>query len=85
MAAAPTHAASAERRHRAARIAVRAGQWPAQHLTGTDPWYAPPAGMREWLRQQPDWGWREITPSHDAMLTSLAALTNMLLEIASGL
>jgi hypothetical protein len=28
-------------------------------------------------------GWREIAAGHDVMLTSPAALTNLLLEIAS--
>ncbi len=57
---------------------------PRTYIAVTDPWYAPLAGIRERLREQPDWGWREIAAGHDAMLTSPAALTDMLLEIASG-
>jgi pimeloyl-ACP methyl ester carboxylesterase len=57
---------------------------PRTYIAVTDPWYAPLAGIRERLRGQPDWSWREIAAGHDAMLTSPAALTAMLLEIASG-
>jgi len=55
---------------------------PKTYIAVTDPWYAPAAAVREWVKVQPDWGWREIAAGHDAMLTSPLALAAMLMEIA---
>jgi pimeloyl-ACP methyl ester carboxylesterase len=57
---------------------------PKTYIAVTDPWYPPLAAIRERLCGQQDWGWREIAAGHDAMLTSPAALTDMLLDIAAS-
>jgi pimeloyl-ACP methyl ester carboxylesterase len=57
---------------------------PKTYIAVTDPWYPPLAAIRERIRGQQDWGWREIAAGHDAMLTSPEALTDLLLEIAAG-
>ena len=54
------------------------------YIAVTDPWYAPLENLRAWLKNQPDWVYRELAASHDAMLTSPAALTQILLELAEA-
>jgi pimeloyl-ACP methyl ester carboxylesterase len=53
---------------------------PKTYIAVTDPWYAPLAGVREWIRAQADWEWQEIATGHDAMVTAPDALTGLLLE-----
>lgn len=53
---------------------------PKTYIAVTDPWYPPLAGVREWVRQQPDWEWREIAAGHDAMVTAPDALSELLME-----
>lgn len=55
---------------------------PKTYIAVTDPWYAPLAGVREWVRTQSDWNWQEIATGHDAMVTAPDALANLLIEIA---
>jgi len=57
---------------------------PKTYIAVTDPWYAPLEGVREWVKTQQDWDWREIAAGHDAMVTSPDALAAMLMEIAEG-
>lgn len=57
---------------------------PKTYIAVTDPWYAPLAAIRDRLRAREDWAWREIAGGHDAMVTSPAALADMLLDIAGG-
>lgn len=57
---------------------------PKTYVAVTDPWYPPLAKLREWLRTQSDWGWRELAAGHDAMLTSPGPLADMLMEIGSA-
>lgn len=54
------------------------------YIAVTEPWYPPLAGLRDWIRSQPDWQWRELAAGHDAMLTSPAALAAMLIALARG-
>ena len=55
---------------------------PKTYVAVTDPWYPPFAGLREWIKSQPDWQWREIAAGHDAMLTSPDALSALLQDLA---
>ncbi len=55
---------------------------PRTYIAVTDPWYAPLADVRQAIRAQPDWDWRELAAGHDAMLTSPAALAQMLDALA---
>lgn len=57
---------------------------PRTYIAVTDPWYAPLAAIREAVRTQPDWDWRELAAGHDAMLTSPEALAVLLDELARG-
>jgi pimeloyl-ACP methyl ester carboxylesterase len=57
---------------------------PKTYVAVTDPWYPPFAGLRDWIKSQPDWQWREIAAGHDAMLTSPAALSLLLQDLALG-
>ncbi len=57
---------------------------PKTYVAVTDPWYPPLAALREWLRVQPDWQWREIAAGHDAMATSPEALAALLEELATA-
>jgi len=52
------------------------------YIAVTDPWYAPLADIRERVRAQPDWDYRELAAGHDAMLTSAGALADLLNELA---
>ena len=53
------------------------------YIAVTAPWYPPLQGVRDWLRTQAHWQWRELAAGHDAMLTSPKALATMLLALAS--
>lgn len=55
---------------------------PKAYVAVTDPCYAPLSSVREWVKVQPDWDYREITAGHDAMLTSPDALALLLQELA---
>ncbi len=57
---------------------------PKTYIAVTDPWYPPLAALRDWVRAQPDWQWREIAAGHDAMVTAPDALAELLLAIAGG-
>lgn len=52
------------------------------YVAVTDPWYAPLSDVRDWVREQPDWEYRELQAGHDAMVTSAVALTSLLEELA---
>jgi pimeloyl-ACP methyl ester carboxylesterase len=54
------------------------------YIAVTDPWYPPLAGLRDCIRTQSDWQWRELAAGHDAMLTSPDALATLLMELARG-
>ncbi|MEO0319114.1 MAG: hypothetical protein RL404_2791 [Pseudomonadota bacterium] len=56
---------------------------PKTYIAVTEPWYPPLAALREQLRTQPDWQWREIAAGHDAMVTSPEALATLLEALAS--
>lgn len=55
---------------------------PKTYIAVTDPWYPPLAALRDWVRAQPDWQWREIAAGHDAMVTAPDALAELLQAIA---
>ncbi len=55
---------------------------PKTYIAVTDPWYPPLAALRDWVRAQPDWQWREIAAGHDAMVTAPDALAGSLQAIA---
>ena len=46
---------------------------PKTYIAVTDPWYPPLAELRQWVRSQPDWDWRELAACHNAMVGSAAA------------
>lgn len=52
------------------------------YIAVTDPWYAPLAEVRERIRRQTDWEWRELASGHDAMVTAPAALADLLCDCA---
>lgn len=52
------------------------------YIAVTDPWYSPLASVRESVRAQPDWEYRELAAGHDAMVTSPQALAELLCELA---
>lgn len=52
------------------------------YVAVTEPAYAPLAQVRDWVRAQPDWAYRELQAGHDAMLTSPDALADLLCELA---
>lgn len=52
------------------------------YIAVTEPWYAPLAGIRGWVRSQPDWEYRELAAGHDAMLTSPGPLATLLMALA---
>ncbi len=54
------------------------------YIAVTDPWYPPLAKVRERVRGEPDWEWREIAAGHDAMLTSPSALAQLLCDLATA-
>ncbi len=53
------------------------------YIAVTQPSYAPLADMRSWVREQPDWAWRELAAGHDAMVTSPAELAELLCDCAA--
>ncbi len=55
------------------------------YVAVTDPWYAPLADLRDWVRGQPDWEWRELAAGHDAMVTAPLALAELLRDCAQPL
>lgn len=57
---------------------------PKTYIAVTDPWYPPLAALRDWVRAQPDWQWRELAAGHDAMVTSPEALADLLEALAEG-
>ncbi len=56
---------------------------PKTYIAVTDPWYPPLAELRDWVRAQPDWQWRELAAGHDAMITSPEALADLLEALAA--
>ena len=52
------------------------------YVAVTDPWYAPLASVRDWVKKEPDWDYRELKAGHDAMVTSPQALSDLLVELA---
>ncbi len=54
------------------------------YIAVTDPWYPPLENLRAWIKIQADWEYRELATGHDAMLTSPALLTQMLMELAES-
>lgn len=54
------------------------------YIAVTDPWYPPLENVRAWIKNQSDWEYRELAAGHDAMVTSPAALTQMLLALAEN-
>jgi pimeloyl-ACP methyl ester carboxylesterase len=55
---------------------------PLIYIQCTEPVYAPLANVREWVKCQKHWQWKEIATGHDAMITAPEELTRMLLDIA---
>ncbi len=54
------------------------------YIAVTQPWYAPLAPLRERLRADPGWIWRELAAGHDAMVTAPDALASLLMELAQA-
>ena len=57
---------------------------PKTYIAVTDPWYAPLAELRQWVRSQPDWDWRELAACHNAMVSAPLALASLLMELAGS-
>lgn len=55
------------------------------YVAVSDPWYAPLAGLRDRIRHQPDWEWRELAAGHDAMVTAPLALAELLCDCVQPL
>lgn len=53
------------------------------YVAVTNPWYPPLENIRNWVRQQKDWGFEEINAGHDAMITSPSELTALLLKLTA--
>jgi pimeloyl-ACP methyl ester carboxylesterase len=58
--------------------------FPITYIAATNPWYAPQSAVREWVKQQPAWAWREIATGLAAMITAPDLLTRELIAIATG-
>ncbi len=52
------------------------------YVAVTEPAYAPLAPVRDWVRAETDWEYRELAAGHDAMLTSADVLASLLCELA---
>jgi pimeloyl-ACP methyl ester carboxylesterase len=52
------------------------------YIAVTDPWYPPLAQVREQIRRQPGWEWRELASGHDAMVMAPVALADLLCDCA---
>ena len=57
---------------------------PKTYIAVTDPWYPPLAELRQWVRSQPDWDWRELAACHNAMVSAPLALASLLMELAGS-
>lgn len=55
---------------------------PCTYVFCTAPVYEPLAHARDYARQLPGWGWREIATGHDAMVTDPAGTAALLMELA---
>jgi pimeloyl-ACP methyl ester carboxylesterase len=56
---------------------------PRTYIVCTDPVYDALESVRQWVKQQAGWGWREIATGHDAMVTAPGPLADMLVELAA--
>ncbi len=50
------------------------------YIAVTDPWYPPLAEVRQKLREEPGWEWRELASGHDAMVMAPNALADLLCD-----
>lgn len=57
---------------------------PKTYIAVTDPWYPPLAELRQWVRSQPDWDWRQLAACHNAMVSAPLALASLLMELAGS-
>ena len=57
---------------------------PKTYIAVTDPCYPPLAELRQWVRSQPDWDWRELAACHNAMVSAPLALASLLMELAGS-
>jgi pimeloyl-ACP methyl ester carboxylesterase len=56
---------------------------PRSYIACTNPVYQPLEAVRQWVKAQPGWNWRELEAAHDAMVTAPGELTRLLLEEAA--
>lgn len=52
------------------------------YIAVTNPWYPPLAAVRERVRRDGGWEWRELASGHDAMVMAPAALADLLVDCA---
>jgi pimeloyl-ACP methyl ester carboxylesterase len=57
---------------------------PITYIAVTNPWYEPLAGVRAWVKQQPDWAWRELETGHAPMITAPELLARELIDIVTN-
>ncbi len=57
---------------------------PRTYVDCTTPSYATLDGVKDWVRGQPGWGWREMATGHDAMVSAPDALARLLVELGRG-
>lgn len=57
---------------------------PRTYVDCTTPSYATLDGVKDWVRRQPGWGWREMATGHDAMVSAPDALARLLVELGGG-
>jgi pimeloyl-ACP methyl ester carboxylesterase len=58
---------------------------PRTYVACTNPVYAALEGVRQWVKAQQGWNWREIAAAHDAMVVEHGELTRMLVAEAARL
>jgi len=57
---------------------------PVTYIAATQPWYAPLAPVRDMVKLQPGWRWRELPVCHAPMIDAPALLAQELLAIAAS-
>lgn len=57
---------------------------PRTYVACTAPAMPSVASSQAWVRQQPDWRWRELATGHDAMITDPDGVSEVLLQIGQA-
>ncbi|MGF3022799.1 alpha/beta fold hydrolase [Methylobacterium aquaticum] len=57
---------------------------PRTYVDCTTPSYATLDGVKDWVRREPGWGWRDLATGHDAMVSAPGPLARLLVELGRG-